>query len=186
MERTAASTSSTDPRYVALGRVVAAHGVSGQLRVRYFGDGPEELLRHDRVVVGRSEADPEAAEFEVVRAVPGRRGEVRIGLVGVEDREAAERLRGRLLMTGPEALEPLRSGEYYGYQLLGCRVEGHDGRAIGVVRGIWPIGENDVLVVEGEGGTEHLIPAVRDLLREVDVEGRRIVVDVIPGLLESA
>jgi 16S rRNA processing protein RimM len=173
MERTAASTSSTDPRYVALGRVVAAHGVSGQLRVRYFGDGPEELLRHDRVVVGRSEADPEAAEFEVVRAV------------GVEDREAAERLRGRLLMTGPEALEPLRSGEYYGYQLLGCRVEGHDGRAIGVVRGIWPIGENDVLVVEGEGGTEHLIPAVRDLLREVDVEGRRIVVDVIPGLLES-
>jgi 16S rRNA processing protein RimM len=186
MERTAASTSSTDPRFVALGSVVGVHGLRGQLRVRYFGDGPDELLRQERLVLGESERDPEAVEFEVARAAAGRRGEVRIGLVGVANRDAAERLRGRLVMTGPEALEPLPPGEYYGYQLLGCRVEGDDGREIGVVRGIWPTGEADVLVIEGEGGVEHLIPAARDLLREVDIEGRRIVVEVIPGLLEPA
>jgi 16S rRNA processing protein RimM len=186
MERTAASTSSTETLHVALGRVVGAHGLRGQLRVRHFGDGPDELLRHERLVLGESEGDPEAAEFEVVRAVPGRRGEVRIGLVGVGNRDAAEQLRGRLVMTGAETLESLPPGEYYGYQLLGCRVEGDDGREIGVVRGIWPTGETDVLVIESEGGIEHLIPAVRDLLREVDIEGRRIVVESIPGLLEPA
>jgi 16S rRNA processing protein RimM len=186
MERTAASTSSTESLQVALGRVVGAHGLRGQLRVRHFGDGPDELLRQARLALGESEGDPEAVEFDVVSAVPGRRGEVRIGLVGVTSREVAEQLRGRLVMTGAEALEPLPPGEYYGYQLLGCRVEGDDGREIGVVSGIWPIGETDVLVIEGEGGTEHLIPAARDLLREVDIEGRRIVVEVIPGLLEPA
>ncbi len=88
-------------------------------------------------------------------------------------------------MTSPDRLEPLAPGEYYGYQLMGCRVERVDGREIGVVRDIWPTGEANVLVIEGEGGVEHLIPAAEELLREIDIEGRRIVVDVIPGLLES-
>ncbi len=67
---------------------------------------------------------------------------------------------------------------------MGCRVEREDGSEIGVVRDIWPTGESDVLVVEDKAGSEHLIPAAGDLLREVDIEGRRIVVEVIPGLLE--
>ena len=56
MERTAASTSSTEPLQVALGRVVGAHGLRGQLRVRHFGDGPDELLRQQRLVLGDSAA----------------------------------------------------------------------------------------------------------------------------------
>lgn len=185
MEPTAGSTSSTEAQYVVLGRVVGAHGLRGQLRVRYFGDGPDELLRLDHLVLAASEDDPGAVAFEVARAGPGRPGEVRIGLVGVARREAADDLCGRLVMTSPDQLEPLAPGEYYGYQLMGCRVEREDGREIGVVRDIWPAGEANVLVIEGEGGVEHLIPAAGELLREVDIEGRRIVVDVIPGLLES-
>lgn len=184
MEPTAASTSSTESRYVALGRVVGAHGLRGQLRVRYFGDGPDELLRHEGLVLGTSEDDAGAVTFRVARAVPGRAGEVRMGLDGVTRREAADELRGRLVMTTPDQLEPLAAGEYYGYQLMGCRVEREDGREIGVVRDIWPMGESDVLVVEDKAGSEHLIPAAAELLREVDIEGRRIVVEVIPGLLE--
>ncbi len=111
MEPTAASTSSTESRYVALGRVVGAHGLRGQLRVRYFGDGPDELLRHDGLVLGTSEDDAGAVTFRVARAVPGRAGEVRMGLVGVTRREAADELCGRLVMTTPDQLEPLAAGE---------------------------------------------------------------------------
>jgi 16S rRNA processing protein RimM len=176
----------TVPRYVALGRVVGAHGLSGQIRVRCFAEGPEELLRLPRLALGESEDDAEAVAYDVGRAVPGRGREVRLALVGVDGREAAEELRGRLVMTEPGRLAALPEGEYYGYQFVGCRVEAEDGREIGVVRGIWPIGGNDLLVVEGDSGAEHLIPAVRDLLKEVDLEGRRIVVEVIPGLLDTA
>ena len=186
MERTADSTSSTEQRYVAIGRVVGAHGLRGQLRVRYFGDGPDELLRQPRLTLAASEDDPDAMVFEVEHVAPGRNGEVRVGLEGVAKRDAAESLRGRLVMTQRERLEPLGPGEYYGYQLIGCRVEEEDGSEVGVVREIWPTGKSDVLVVEGREGSEHLIPAAAEHLREVDVEGRRIVIRVIPGLLDPA
>jgi 16S rRNA processing protein RimM len=175
----------TVPRYIVLGRVVGAHGLRGQVRVRYFEGGPDELLRLPRLVLGESEDDPGALAYDVGEASAGRGREVRLALVGVDRRDAAERLRGRLVMTDPDRLEALPEGEYYAYQLIGCRVEEEGGREIGIVRGIWPIGEHDLLRVEGEAGVEHLIPAVPDLLREVDMEGRRIVVEVIPGLLDN-
>ena len=186
MEPTADSTSSTEARLVVLGRVVGSHGLRGQLRIRYFGDGPDELMRQDRLVLAESEDADGGQSFEVARAEPGRRGEIRLGLVGVSRREAADELRGQWVMTRLDRLEPLPAGEYYGYQLLGCRVVREDGREIGVVRDIWPTGATDVLVIEAPEGGEHLLPAVEEMFREVDLDARRIVVDVIPGLLEPA
>jgi 16S rRNA processing protein RimM len=82
-------------------------------------------------------------------------------------------------------LEALPEGEYYSYQLVGCRVEGADGQLIGTVREVWPTGAVDVLVVEGEKGERQLIPAAEDQLRRVDIEARRIVIEILPGLLDS-
>ncbi len=115
----------------------------------------------------------------------GRKGELRVALKGVATRAAAEAFRGALVMSDPAHLGALSEGEYYGYQLLGCRVEAEDGRVIGTVREIWETGAPDVLVVEASDGREHMIPAARELLREVDVAGRRIVIEVIPGLLDT-
>jgi 16S rRNA processing protein RimM len=83
-------------------------------------------------------------------------------------------------------LEALPEGEYYSYELVGCRVEGTDGLTIGAVREVWATGAVDVLVVEDEKGAQHLIPAVESQLREVDIEARRIVIEILPGLLDSA
>ena len=66
----------------------------------------------------------------------------------------------------------------------GCEVEDGAGRSIGRVREIRGTGAQDLLVVDGAGGAEHLIPAVREWWREVDLAGRRIVVELPPGLLE--
>ncbi len=121
--------------------------------------------------------------YAVESVAPGRRGELRVALEGVEDRDAAEALRGRRVLVEAAELEALPAGEYYGYQLVGCRIEGQDGALVGTVREIWETGGPDLLVVEGEGGREHLLPAA--LLREVDVEGRRAVVELVPGLLDG-
>ncbi len=191
MEPTAGSTSSTETERepaerVALGRVVGAHVMGGQLRVRYFGGAPDNLMRLEVALLAESEDAADAERFEVTRVAPGRREEVRMTLAGVADRESAERLRGKLVVVEASQLEALPEGEYYSYQLVGCRVEGADGQPIGTVREVWPTGAVDVLVVEGKTGVRQLIPAAEGQLRTVDIEARRIVIEILPGLLGSA
>ena len=184
MERTAGSTSSIEPERVTLGQVIGAHGLRGELRVRIFDETDNNLRAMSSVWLAREEGDPKAVEARVRAVGSGRRGEARLALQGVDGREAAEALRGRLVQTGVEQLGPLAAGEYYQYQLIGCRVEDVAGRVLGVVRSIWETGAPDVLVVVDEAERELLIPAVREILREVDVAGRRIAIDAPPGLLD--
>jgi 16S rRNA processing protein RimM len=189
MEPIADSISSTEaerepPVRVALGCIVGAHGLKGQLQVRYLGGDPENLLRASVVWLADREGDPKAEAYEVVRASPGRSGEVRMLLAGVESRDAAEGLRGRLVVVEEATLAELPAGEYYSYQLVGCRVKTEEGRELGTVREIWATGAVDVLVVVDPQGVEQLIPAVEEQLREIDLEGQSIVIEVLPGLID--
>ena len=174
----------TRPTRVVLGEVVGAHGLDGRVRVRLFGEGPENLLRARRLALGGGPDDPAAREVEVEQAEPGRRGEIRLRLSGIRSREAAGALGGLLVLGDPARIEPLPEGEHYWFELVGCAVEGQDGGVIGTVRAIWETGAHDVLVVETAEGREVLLPAARELLKEVDAEGRRIVIEVPPGLLD--
>ena len=185
MERTAGSTSSTEPLRLTLGRVVGAHGLRGELRVRLAAGTDNNLRAGSSVWLACEEGDPRAVEARVRAVGSGRRGEARLALEGVGSREAAEALRGRLVQAGVEQLGPLAAGEYYQYQLVGCRVEDGAGRVLGVVRGIWETGASDVLVVVDDAERELLIPAAREILREVDVAGRRIAIEAPPGLLDA-
>lgn len=169
---------------VELGHVVGAHGLRGEIRVRFLGDDAGNLLEATGVWLGRGAEDADARHVEVRHARPGRPGEVRMTLAGVEGRDAAEALRGQTLMAEPRDLETLPDGEYYWYEFIGCEVVGHDGRPIGTVREIWETGAHDVLVVEDAVGAQRLLPTAAEFLREVDIERGRIVIEVIPGLLE--
>lgn len=169
---------------VELGRVVGPHGVRGIVRLRFFGDGPDNLLRAERLWLAAEGDEQEPREIEIVSAGSGRPGEVRLGIRGVEDRDAAQALRGRRVLGEAEALEPLPEGEHYWYELIGCEVMA-DGRRVGRVREIWETGAHDVLVVEGDHGT-CLVPTARQLIQEIDVESGRIVIEAPPGLLDDA
>lgn len=172
-----------EPARVVLGEIVGAHGSHGALRVRWLGDGPENLMRAPRVALG-SEAG--ALRWYEVRGTPsGARGEVRIELEGVESREAAAALTGLLVIGDAAHLAPLQAGEHYWYEWIGCVVATGDGRVLGKVTEIWDAGAHDVLVVrEEETGRERLLPVVQALLREVDVPGRRIVMELPAGLAD--
>jgi len=186
MARTSDSTSSTEAaprpagRSVLIGRVAGAHGLRGWLRVRVFGDAGDSLRPGLRLtLVGES-----ARECEVVRVAPGRvAGELRVALEGVDGRTEAEALRGCQVWLPAEELAPLPRGEWWGHELIGCRVEAEDGQPVGVITGIWETGAPDVLVVTAEDGREHLVPSA--LLRDVDVAGRCAVIELLPGLLEA-
>ncbi len=175
---------SNDLARVEVGRVVGPHGLRGQIRVRFFGDGPENLMSCSEIWLGERRDDPNAKSYEVEFVGTGRAKEARLGLAGIIDRDAAQALRGLLVLASESALEPLDDGEFYWHQLVGCEVETEAGERVGTVREIWETGAHDVLVVRDETGRQNLIPTAREVTRQIDVRGRRIVVAAVPGLID--
>jgi 16S rRNA processing protein RimM len=172
---------------VVLGQVVGAHGIRGQVRIRYYGDGPARLIALPTIALAdgtKGLEDPAPRIYDIQEGGAGRSREVRLSLEGVTDRSGAEALKGRIVLGERADLPPLDEGEYYWFELIGCRVEVEGGEAIGTVRELWETGAHDVLVVRGSDGRDRLIPTARELMTEVDLEARRIVVADLPGLMD--
>ena len=94
-------------------------------------------------------------------------------LEGIASRDAAQRLIGRYLEAEAASLP---DGEYYWHQLEGLRVEAEDGTELGVVREVFRAGEAEVYVVRRPDGGELLLPGIRDVVRSIDLEAGRMVV----------
>jgi len=154
------------------------------VRVKWLGDGPDHLIQAQELRLGRTPDGEATSSYKVRGHLQGRSGEVRIALAGIEDRDAADGLRGCWVLGNPEELPSLPPGEHYWYELIGCRVETGDGRSVGTVKEIWETGAHDVLVIETADKRQVLLPTAGEFLREIDVSGRRLVVEVIPGLLD--
>lgn len=162
--------------YVAVGRVLAPFGVSGEIKVeplappRTFGPGRSVTLHGD------------VREIEHSRP---HKGAVLLKLSGVDTPEAVAAYRGEYLQVRESDLEELGEGEYYRYELIGLRVVSTEGEELGEIAEVLERPANDVFVVRGERG-EALIPAVEDIVREVDVAGGVVTIEVVPGLLPQA
>ena len=113
---------------------------------------------------------------EIVRRVGTDERPV-IRLSGLETREAAEALHGRPLLVALEHAPPLEPGEWWAHELEGLRVTDGE-REVGTVRRMLELPSVEVLEVERPNGTELLVPMVGDAIRELDMEGRRVDVDL--------
>jgi 16S rRNA processing protein RimM len=137
---------------------------------------PDNLLAAGRTVY----IGPTAYKIERSRR---RERHLYLKLAGIDDPETAVALRGRYLQAPESSLEPPGEDTYYHYQLIGLHVITTSGEELGVVKEILATGANDVFVVRGPE-REVLIPSIGDVVREVDIEGGRIVIEPIPGLLD--
>jgi 16S rRNA processing protein RimM len=172
-----------EPRYLAVGQVLRPHGVRGELRVQIITDYPGRLggCAHFHLAPPES---PEAARCYPVEELRRHREVLLLKLSGCDDRNAAEELRGMLVQIPIEEAVPLEEGEYYHFQLIGVRVETEDGEWLGQVVEVLATGANDVYVVRGPQG-EVLLPAIEDVVRELDLASKRMVVHLLPGTLEN-
>ncbi|MBW2465206.1 MAG: 16S rRNA processing protein RimM, partial [Deltaproteobacteria bacterium] len=123
-----------------LARIVGAHALRGEVRARFFGDGPATLLEIPRVWLAKEPEAADARAYRVEKAGTGRGGEVRLALEGVEGRNAADELRGLFVLADEADLPSLAEDEYYWHQLVGCQVEDTAGAPIGRVKEIWETG----------------------------------------------
>jgi 16S rRNA processing protein RimM len=164
-----------DEPTVVVGIVTGAHGLRGDVSVQNRSDNP------DRWAVGGNvlREDGTALTIEASRR-HGRR--LLVKFAGIADRNAAEGLRGTVLVVPESWLPDLAEGEWWAHQLEGCEVRTVSGRVLGIVNEVIPNPANDLWVAVDDEGRETLVPALEDLLIDVDVEARTIVVRDVPGL----
>ena len=112
------------------------------------------------------------------------RGCLLVAVAGITDRTAAEACRGATVFVAATDLPDLAEGEFYHHEVVGFAVDTVDGLAVGRVESTLATGLNDVWVVRGSAGREHLIPVIADVVRTIDRAQRRIVIDPLPGLLD--
>lgn len=165
-------------KLILLGKLHGAFGVRGELKLESFTDPARNILRYQPWIL----RSPQGVEREMSDA-HGR--ETAKGIVatfpGVEDRDAADALRGTEVWVPRAALPPPRPGEYYWVDLEGLRVVNLEGADFGTVSHLFATGANDVLVARGGAsgeGRERMIPFLEpDYIRSVDFEAGVVTVD---------
>ncbi len=165
-------------RFLVVGRILGAVGVNGEMRVRLLTDFPERFRQLRTVHLGeRLHPYPVlAARVENDTAV--------LKLAGVDDAAAAQALRGQDLHVPIEEAAPLEPDQYYWHQIVGLPVWTDDGRFLGRIREVLRTGSNDVYVV-GSGGREVLLPAIEEVIRQVDLTHQKMIVHLLPGLVDE-
>ncbi|MEW6725700.1 MAG: ribosome maturation factor RimM [Bacillota bacterium] len=165
---------------IAIGKVVNTQGHRGAVRVLLLTDFPERFLELDSVILVQGERQTvmhvEQASLHKAFAV--------LKFREIEDMNGAEAVKGAVLKLPREKLVPLPDGRYYIFDIVGLDVFTVDGNLLGKVKDVLQTGANDIYVVAGTDGKEVLIPALKQVVREIDLEGRRMQVDPPEGLLD--
>ena len=138
-----------DHKPVTLAAIIGAHGVTGEVRLKLFGEGFASLKPHKTFNDGA---------LTVEKLKDDGKGGAIARLVGVTDRTAAEALRGTALTVPRSALPPLGEGEYYYADLIGLPAVSTEGEALGVCVAVENFGAGDVVEIEKADGSRFMVP----------------------------
>jgi 16S rRNA processing protein RimM len=167
--------------FLAIGTIVKAFGIRGEVVVRAYTDSTARFQRLKEVHVGPDAG--RAAAIRIDRTSVEPRG-VRLKLAGIDDRNAAEALVGSVLFVDDRHRAKPPRGRFFIHEVIGLRVCDEEGRVLGTVREVLKMPAQDVYVVERHG-RDVMIPAVKEFVREIDPVAGIMRVRLIEGLLEE-
>ncbi len=159
--------------FIAVGRVLGAHGIHGDLRIELLTDNPGRFAAGKRLFINGTPY-----------TVAGSRKMAQLGLLkltGIETRDQAHALRDTILAV-PTSDVPKAKRGYYHHQLIGLRVVSTAGEELGLLVEIAATGANDVYLVRREQG-DFWVPAIADVVKSIDIEHGVMTVEPLPGLL---
>jgi 16S rRNA processing protein RimM len=163
-----------------VGRISGTHGLKGALRFRPDNPDSDILAEVKRIFLER---DGESREFRLTAIAPLNPTTRRITLAGIADINAAESLKGAVVMLATEDLPAAKPGEFYYYEAIGCEVFLTDGSRLGAIEEIFSNGAHDVWVVR-DAEREVLVPVIEDVVKAMDLPARRVTIEPVPGLLD--
>ena len=169
-----------ETEWATIGKVVAPFGVQGELKVMLLSDIPGRFNELDRVYVG-----PTHVQHHIERVRPYKGEMVVLKLQGIDDANVAEKIRNFDLTIPETELAQLPPDSYYQHDILGLQVVTVGGHAVGTIVDIIVTGSNDVYVIKSPAGEQNLIPAIKDVVKQVDLRRKVMYIDPIAGLLDD-
>ena len=165
-------------KYLELGQIVNVKGLKGEVKVNSFTDDNTKFERIPKVFLKRKN---DLTEYEIEK-VGYNKNQVIIKFKNVNSVEEAETLRNYYIVVDREIFGELPEGVYYIADLLGLDVYTEDGTLLGKVDDIFSTGSNDVYVVKDELGKQKLLPGIDEVIKQIDLESGKIIVNLIEGL----
>lgn len=165
--------------YLEVGQIVNTNGLKGLLKVNPFTD---DITRFERLKTIFIEHKKELLEFEI-ESVRYQKKQVLLKLKGIDTIEEAEKYREDYLKINRNKEEKLPEDTYYIVDLIGLDVYTEDGEILGKLDDVFSTGSNDVYVVKNSEGKQILLPAISDVIKNIDLKQKKIVVNLIEGLL---
>jgi 16S rRNA processing protein RimM len=157
------------PERLMVGIIGAPHGIKGAMRLRIVSDFPERLASLTHVYLG------DEPQRRRLRSLRGASPSTIVEIAGVTSRNEAGLYRGMPLYIDIRDAKPLDEGEYYWHQLIDMAVFTPEGEPLGTLTSILQTGANDVYVVTRPDGSELLLPALKDIVLDIDVPNKRMV-----------
>ena len=166
---------------IRIGQIAGIHGLGGALRCRPDNPASESFPTLKTITI---QVGTQCREYQLLAAAPAGRGMLRVELAGIQDANAAAALKGGIVMVSRASLPPIQPSEFYYFQAIGCEVFLTDHTRLGTIAEVFSNGANDVLVVRGER-REVLVPVIEDIVKSIDLDSRRVVIESVPGLIED-
>ena len=166
-------------KYLEIGQIVNTFGIKGMVKIKPFTD---DIRRFDRLEKVYIKKQKEKKEYQI-EEVKYHKEMVLIKFKGIDNIDVANLLKNSYLIVDREKEEPLEEGRYYIVDMLGIDVYTEEGNLLGKLDDIYNTGSNDIYVVKDELGKQVLLPALKEVIKQVDIENRKMVVHLIPGLI---
>ncbi len=171
--------SKPDRNYVAIGYIVRTHGIKGDVKVSQLSDNPDRFADLKEIFIITKDG---ARQESCIKKVMPVKGGLIISLASCTTVSDAEGLVGSYIAVPEDEVPGLGKDTYYHYEIIGMDVFTTDGRCLGKIEDIISTGSNDVYLVKDDNH-EYLIPAIRDVVKDVDIKGKRMVILPMEGLL---
>lgn len=164
---------------IKVGRIVGTHGLKGIVKVESMTDFPERFKTAQKLKISQG---PGARDL-TLETCNMHRGQLLMKFKEIETVEEAVKLRDKFISVTSDELYPLPDGSYYQFQLIGMRVNDLEKGYLGELTEILETGANDVYVIKSDVYGEILIPAIKQVIHDVDLINKCMRVQLLPGLL---
>ncbi len=164
---------------ITVGQITRVRGLKGEVVVVPLTDDPSRFLQLQTVIVTKEE---ETRRF-AIEGVRQFRGKVLLKLKEVDTPEQAQELVGGFLEIERERLVRLPEGRYFVFDIVGLKVVTTQGQVIGKIKEVVSLPANDLYVVEAKG-REYDIPAIKSVVKKIDLAKREMIIELAPGLLD--
>ena len=169
--------------YLEIGLITNTHGLKGEMKVKPFTKQKERYAELEEVWIASNTANKTENKAYKIESVRYQKDMVLLKLKGIDTIEVAETLKNHEILLPREKAQALKENEYFIADLIGCEVF-RKGETIGTVSDVFTAGASDVYVIKRKGKKDLLLPALKSVVQNVDIDNKKIEVE-IPGGLED-